>query len=196
GGAVTGLLRTKAEPHADVLAMYSFPEKGMESLIKGKEVVRRSGVMLRNLHAQPDNMLRLVRNGYSCMTEALVHLVRELGYGGRRVHRICATLTRLARQRGIIAPDLTGALLDEAARECGEQPPGLSTEVLQRCLDPREFIDSHRHIGGPAPAETERMVAKRRATLAEARARQQARRQRIAAGGELLRREIAAITNA
>src|SRR5690606_15411410 len=129
GGAVTGLLRTKAEPHADVLAMYSFPEKGMESLIKGKEVVRRSGVTLRNLHAQPDNMLRLVRNGYSCMTEVVVHLVRELGYGGRRAHRICATLTRLARQRGIIAPDLTGALLDEAARECGEQPPGLSTEV-------------------------------------------------------------------
>lgn len=196
GGAVTGLLRTKAEPHADVLAMYSFPEKGMESLIKGKEVVRRSGVMLRNLHVQPDNMLRLVRNGYSCMTEVVVHLVRELGYGGRRAHRICATLTRLARQRGITAPDLTGALLDEAARECGEQPPGLSTEVLQRCLDPREFINSHRHIGGPAPAETERMVVKRRATLAEARARQQDRRQRIAAGGELLRREIAAIANA
>lgn len=191
--AVTGLMRTKAEPHADVLSMYSFPDKGMESLITGKEVIRRSDAMLRNLHTNPENMLRLVRDGYSCMTEVVVHMVRELGYGGRRSHRICATLVRIARQRGIKAPDLTGEMLDEAARECGEEPPGMSTEVLQKCLDPEEFVRTHNNIGGPAPEETERMVTNRRKTLAEARQRQEDRKERIANGRKLLQQEMDAI---
>jgi argininosuccinate lyase len=190
GIPVTGLFRTKAEPHADVLAMYSFPEKGMESLAKGKQAIRHADVMLRNLHVHPDTMLRLVREGYSCMTEVVVHLVRELGYGGRRSHRICATLVRLARQRGVKAQDLTADMLDEAARACGEEPPGLTTDTLQQCLDPVAFIHSHGNIGGPAPAETTRLVAKRRLALVEARSRQQDRRQRIARGQESLQREI------
>lgn len=193
GGAVTGLLRTKAEPHADVLSMYSFPDKGMESLITGKEVIRRAEVMLRNLQTNPENMLRFVRDGYSCMTEVVVYLVRELGYGGRRSHRICATLTRIARQRGIKAPDLTGDMLDEAAHECGEKAPAMSTETLQKCLDPETFVRTHNNLGGPAPEETARMVAKRRKSLNLARARQQERHQRIADGRSRLQREIDAI---
>jgi len=193
GDAATGLMRTKGEPHGDVLAMYFFPEKGMETLIRGKEVIRRVEVMLRNVHTHPDTMLRLVRDGYSCMTEVVVHLVGEKGYGGRRAHRICATLSRIARERKIKAPDLTGEMLDEAARACEEEPPKLSTEVLQKCLDPREFINSHNNIGGPAPSETERMVRNRRTALAEARKRQEARVQRIEEGRKVLESEISAI---
>ncbi|MDA3875323.1 MAG: lyase family protein [Kiritimatiellae bacterium] len=190
GDAASGLMRTKGEPHGDVLAMYFFPEKGMETLIRGKEVVRRSGVMLRNLHTRPETMLRLVKEGYSCMTEVVVHLVRELGYGGRRSHRICANLVRIARERGIKAPDLTGELLDEAARQCEEEPPNLTSEVLRKCLDPVAFIHAPNNIGGPAPSETQRMVRKRREGLTEARKRQQKRIQRIDQGRGLLQQEI------
>ncbi|MBT62718.1 MAG: hypothetical protein CML13_05850 [Puniceicoccaceae bacterium] len=196
GAATAGLTRIKGEPHADVLAMYFFPEKGLESLITGKEVIRRSEVMLRNLHTNPKKMLRLVKDGYSCMTEVVVHMVKELGYGGRRAHRICATLTRIAREREIKAPDLTGELLDEAAGACGEEAPKLSTETLQKCLDPVEFIRSHNNTGGPAPEETARMVAARREALADARSRQKDRQQRIAEGKKLLQNEIEAIYGA
>lgn len=193
GDASAALMRTKGEPHGDVLAMYFFPEKGLETLIRGKEVVRRSGVLLRNLHTRPDVMLRLVKEGYSCMTEVVVHLVRESGYGGRRAHRICANLTRIARERGIKAPELTGELLDEAARQCDEAPPNLSTGVLQKCLDPVAFIQNHCLTGGPAASETTRMVRNRRQGLEEARERQNERKMRIEQGRELLRREVAAI---
>ncbi len=193
GNAVNGLLRTKAEPHADVLAMYSFPEKGMSSLLEGKAVIRWCDVLLRNLHVQPENMLRHVRQGYSCMTEVVVYLIRELGYGGRRAHRICANLTRIARERQIKAPQLTGEILDEAALQCGEEPPHLATDVLQQCLDPVAFVQNHNHTGGPAPSETRRMVKHRRTLLAEAQARRNDRLQKIAQGEKLLLKEIVAI---
>ena len=193
GLAVTGLMRVKGEPHGDVLSMYFFPQKGMDALIKSKEAVRRVELLLRNVRAQPENMLRLVREGYSCMTEVVVHLVRECGYGGRRAHRMCATLVRLARERGVKAPGLTGGMLDEAARACGEEAPHLTTETLQCCLDPVAFIDSHNQTGGPAPSETERMVRLRREGLAQARERHEARLRKVALGGEMLEQEMAAI---
>jgi len=191
--AVNGMLRTKAEPHGDVMAMYFFPRKGLDALIDGKSIVRRCGMLLRNLHVNRDRMLEHVRQGYSCMTEVVVYMVRERGYGGRRAHRICATLTRLARDRRIPAPQLTGEMLDEAARECGEEAPELSTAELQSCLDPVKFIETHNNVGGPAPSETVRMVAERRSSMAGARQRQEERVQRIEAGKQLLQKEIAAI---
>ncbi len=193
GDASTGLMRIKGEPHGDVLAMYYFPKKGLETLIRGKEMVRRSEVMLRNLHTRPETMLRLVKEGYSCMTEVVVYLVRELGYGGRRAHRICANLVRIARDSGIKATELTGEMLDKAARQCEEEPPHLSTGVLQKYLDPKEFIKNHDNIGGPDPTETTRMVRNRRERLAASRDLQRERIARIAQGKNLLEKEIAAI---
>jgi argininosuccinate lyase len=191
--AVNGLLRTKAEPHGDVMAMYSFPRKGLETLIDGKSVIRRCGLLLKNLHVDRERMLAHVRQGYSCMTEVVVYMVRERGYGGRRAHRICATLTRLARDRRIPSLQLTGEMLDEAARECGEEPPELSTDVLQSCLDPVKFVGTHSNVGGPAPSETVRMVEERRSSMAEARKRQKGRIRRIEQGRERLETEITAI---
>ncbi len=191
--AVNGMLQTKGEPHGDVMAMYFFPRKGLEALVNGKAVIRQCGMLLRNLHVDRDKMLTHVRQGYSCMTELVVYMVQELGYGGRRAHRICATLVRIARDRNLPAPKLTGEMLDEAARECEEEPPGLSTDVLQSCLDPVTFIETHNNIGGPAPSETVRMVNERRSEIADARKRQQDRIRRIAEGSELLQAEITAI---
>ena len=127
------------------------------------------------------------------MTELVVYMVQHLGYGGRRAHRMCATLVRMARDRHVAAPELTGEMLDDAARECGEAPPELSTAVLQACLDPVKFIETHNNTGGPAPSETARMVAERRSAIVEARKRQTDRMQRIEQGRKRLRTEIAAI---
>ena len=193
GLVTTGMFRTKAEPHGDVMAMYGFPSKGIQALANSKVIIRSFGVLLKSLHIQKEKMLEHVRQGYSCMTEVVVHMVRELGYGGRRAHRICAHLVRMARDRKTAAPDLTGDMLDEAARLCEEEPPGLDTATLQRCLDPVAFIENHNNTGGPAPSETARMVKRRREMIAEAEGRQKGRRQRIRQGAELLEKEMAAI---
>jgi argininosuccinate lyase len=196
GTVASGMFATKAEPHGDVLAMWAFPDKGFQALANAKVIIRTFGVLLENLHTRKENMLAHVKRGYSCMTEVVVHMVKELGYGGRRSHRICAHLVRLARDRNVPAPDLTGEMLAEAARLCDEQPPGLDTATLQRCLDPVAFIESHNNTGGPAPSETARMLISRRRTIEEARFRQEERRARVRQGNELLAKEAKAILKA
>jgi argininosuccinate lyase len=190
GQMMTGVLYTKAEPHGDVMAMYDFPRKGIDALARGKAIIRTMDVFMQSLHPNKEKMLELVRNGYSCMTEVVVYLVKEKGYGGRRSHRICAHLSRIARDRNVKAPGLTGEMLDEAARICGEEPPGLTTADLQKCLDPVEFIKNHNNIGGPAPSETMRMLKTRREEIAKAKERQEDRRRRVGNGEKLLNKEI------
>jgi len=190
---ISGVLYTKGEPHGDVMAMFSFPGKGIDGLAATKEILGMTGVFIRNLHPQKENMLEHARQGYSCMTELVVHMVREFGYGGRRAHRICANLTRMARDRKIKAPELTGEMLDEAARLCGEEPPKINTGTLQRCLDPVEFIKNHNNIGGPAPEETKRMVRNRREAIAKAMERHGERIRRLQTGKDLLEKEVAGI---
>jgi argininosuccinate lyase len=185
-----GLFRTKSEPHGDVLAMYSLPNIGINTLADSKAVIRKFGVILDNVHPQKEKMLEYVTNGYSCMTELVVYMVKELGYGGRRAHRICANMVRIARDRNINAPDITGAMLDEAAALCEEEAPHIDTANIQKCLDPINFIKSHNNIGGPAPSETMRMLKQRRELIDSARKKQQERKQRILDGQELLENEI------
>ena len=173
--------------------MMNLPRRAIVSAAEAKCAVRLFKGILENMIPQRESMLNHVRQGYSCMTEVVVHMVRELGYGGRRAHRICATLVRLARERGIPAPLLTGELLDEAACRVDEEPPRIDTETLQTLLDPVAFIRTHKNTGGPAPAEAHRMLNDRRASLAKARERQHARVEAVKKGDILLAEAIALI---
>ena len=196
GSTMAAISICEGEPHQDVDTMRTLPGRVIAATANAKHCIRLVEAVLRNIHPQKDTMLNHVRQGYSCMTEVVVHLVRELGYGGRRAHRICATLVRLARERGIPAPCLTGEMLDEAARLVEEKPPGIDTDTLRQLLDPVAFIESHSNVGGPAPVETRRMLRNRREMLAEARERQAARVRAVEEGRQLLASEIARICDA
>jgi len=119
-----------------------------------------------------------------------VHMVRKLGYGGRRSHRIAGTFVRTCRERGIKANGATGDLLDEAAGFLGEKPPKIDTPTLRTLLDPVEFIASHDNIGGTAPQEAKRMLSARRHIIEDLRKQQANRHDRIRKGEALLQREV------
>lgn len=193
-GATMGAIATcEGEPHQDLVTMMQLPHRAIRAMADGKWCVRIFKGLLENVYPQKATMLAYVRQGYSCTTEVVVHMVQELGYGGRRAHRICATLVRLARERGIPGSGLTGEMLDEAARAVEEEPPRIDTDTLQRLLDPEEFIRTHSNTGGPAPIETRRMLGERRQRLADARKRQSDRLAKVEEGRTLLAREIARI---
>ena len=193
-GTMMGAIATcEGEPHQDLVTMMNLPLRAIRAMADAKWCVRMFKGILENIHPQRETMLQYVRQGYSCMTEVVVHMVRELGYGGRRAHRSCSVLVRLARERGIPAPQLTGEMLDEAAVEAGEEPPHIDTATLQRLLDPVAFIENHSNTGGPAPAEAKRMLARRREKLAAARERQSGRAAAVEKGRALLASEVARI---
>lgn len=170
----------KGEPHMDVLPAMHGPQYAINGMVIGRRCVRLFKYCLDNVILHKERMLEIVREGYSCTTELVVYMVRELGYGGRLAHSIVATMVRQAREKGIKAYECTGEMLDQAAEYLNRKKPGMDTAAVQKCLDPVEFIYSHNQLGGTAPEENKRLLNERRKMLDNALNRQRQRKEKVA----------------
>ncbi len=195
GETNTGISLSKGEPHADMLPICQVWGAAIRGMFHAQAAIGFYKGMLENVQPQKEKMLKYVREGYSCTTEIVVHMIKELGYGGRRSHRIVGTFARMGREQNLKAFETTGELLDEAAEFAGEKPPKIDTATLRKLLNPEEFIKNHNNIGGTAPEEAQRMIKIRKNTLSSMSERHKARKERIKQGEELLEKEIGNILN-
>ena len=196
GDAFKAVCLTSSEPLGDVLTALQVPLGPTPHALAYLELcLRNLAGFLTHITPKRDRMLRIAREGFSCSTEIVVHMVRELGYGGRRAHRITSTFVRMAREQGVTADRTTGEMLDAAAEYVGERPPHIDTDTLRLLLDPVEFIRTHVNTGGVAPEEARRMLAKRRRLLDDLRSAQEDRKRRVREGEERLRSEVDRIVN-
>ena len=193
GEMVKGLVAIKGEPHQDMLPIYEAWRAALRALCNAERAFGFFTGLLRTVEPDRERMLRFAREGFSATPDIAVKLIRDKGLGGRRAHRICATMVRIARERGILACDATGDLLDEAARIADEDPPGLSTDEVRGMLDPVKSIERHTNVGDPAPQESRRLIAARRGALATARERHAARVARIERAAKGLDENVQAI---
>jgi len=193
GDMMTGLISTKGEPHSDMLPIYEGWRAALRAMCHAERAMGFYKGLIANLECDKERMLKFAREGFSAAPDLAVKLIRDHQYGGRRAHRICATFVRIARERGILACETTGDLLDEAARIADEPEPGLTTEVVRDMLDPVKFMDRHRNLGDPAPEETLRLIGIRRADLAKAKRHQDGRVARIKKAARMLDDEVKAI---
>jgi argininosuccinate lyase len=190
GQMMEGVAFTKGEPHGDMLPMLELPKVALKAMAHTQVCVGYYNGMLQNVVPQRENMLEYVRQGYSCTSEIVTYMVKDLGYGPRRAHRIVATFVRMARERELKAYETTGELLDEAARFADERPPEMDTQTLRRLLDPEEFIKCHTNTGGTAPTEVRRMLSERRDALEAAKKRQAERKEKLQRAEGLLQERI------
>jgi argininosuccinate lyase len=113
--------------------------------------------------------------GFSTATELADSLVRITGMPFRTAHRIVG---RIAASGG--RPSM--AELDEIAQEIAgfrASERGFSETDLQRALDPRSNVALRANTGGPAPAETGRMIQERLERIAAGEERLAERRGRV-----------------
>lgn len=201
GLTTIGMLGLKGEPFGDVLPSYQATYRGpynaaIGALCETEMTMIIYGDILQNMIIDREKLLQLTRDGWGCTPDLQEKLIRDKGYGRRRAHHICAVMVRIAREhRGLKPYELTGAMLDEAARVANEKEPGLSTEEIRDIMDPVKFIERHNNTGDPNPRETARMVKIRREQLAGSRRPQLERRGRVEAGYKKLEAEIVAILN-
>ncbi len=186
-----GLLYSKNEFYGDVLPAMemgqSIPPTALNNTSVAVQMFREA---VKNLEPQKDRMLKTTIEGFSCATEVVVHMVKELGYGGRRAHRITANFIRMAREKELAANECTGELLDEAALHVEDRPPEIDTATLRKLLDPREFLKTHNNIGGIAPEETQRLLKERRTWIADYKRRAEQRRDKRDAALATLREKV------
>ncbi|MDD1751031.1 MAG: argininosuccinate lyase [Methanothrix sp.] len=123
--------------------------------------------------------------GFSTATEIADSLVRITGMPFRTAHSIVG---RIAASGG--RPNM--AELDEIALEMAgyrASERGFSAADLERALDPKSNVALRANTGGPAPAETKRMIKDRWARIAEGEERLAGRRSRVEKALEELRAE-------
>jgi len=193
GDMITGVVSNKGEPYSDMLPIYEGWRHALTALCHIEKALGFFNGLMSATTPNKERMLEYAREGFAATPELAVKLTREKGYGGRRAHRICATMVRIARERGLKAYEVTGELLDEAARVADETPPSLATEDVRELLDPEKFIERHTNLGDPHPDESRRLVGLRREAVDEIRQRHRERVAVIERAADALAREVAEI---
>jgi argininosuccinate lyase len=145
------------------------------SLDWSRSTVRILDGCISSLKFNLERMEKSSGAGFSTATELADSLVRITGMPFRTAHRIVG---RIAASGG--RPTL--AQLDEIARELAgftASERGFSETDLQRALDPKSNVALRANTGGPAPAETGRMIKERLERIAEGEKRLAERRGRV-----------------
>lgn len=175
----TGLLNYHNEPIQDVLPVYMSEEYVITALAQLEGALGMLRIILPHIHPNRDRMWELLREGYSGAPDLAIVLIREKGYGGRAAHRVCATMVRIARERGISPCECSADLLQEAARISNDRIPDITDEEVKDCMGLEQFFEKHNNLGDPNPNETLRLIEQRRQAHEDARSRQAERRNRI-----------------
>ncbi len=193
GGLVTAFAVQKAatgEPLSDRRYLY-------DSLFRSFELAVRDlywfAELLPDMEIKKERMLEMAGSFWAQATDMAGALVKEKGMPWRTAHQIVGILVRMSYQQGVKPRDVTPELLDDAAIEYMGEPVGLSKAVLDRSLDPVEFVNARTLYGGPAPEECRRRLPEYHARLDEDRAAVEERERRLAEAAEKLEKAIDAL---
>ncbi len=120
--------------------------------------------------------------GFSTATEIADSLVRTTGMPFRTAHSIVGRIAASGRKPSLA--ELDEIALEIAGFKASER--GFSEADLERALDPRSNVALRANTGGPAPAETERMIKDRLVRIAAGEEKLAERRGRVYRALEVL----------
>ncbi|WGF89900.1 lyase family protein [Marinivivus vitaminiproducens] len=129
--------------------------------------------LFENLNFDAERALAEVAAEYSTATELADVLQREADVPFRVGHHFASLVVTHGRRGGFVPADFpydaAQRLFTEAAQEfdlaATELP--LSEERFRRSLDARAMVEASRGLGGPQPAEVDRMMAAQAAAIGE-----------------------------
>ncbi|MGQ9584947.1 MAG: argininosuccinate lyase [Anaerolineae bacterium] len=182
--------------YADVLDLKLCYGPALRVLDETGATMRFLGGVVRTLGVDRERMLEAARKGFSTASELADEIFRHTGLPHRLAHSVVANVVTRAVEAGLVATDVTAALVEEVAQETLGRSLGLSEEQVRKALDPVRFVETHDLPGGPAPREVLRMVQARRERLAEEQRRQADRRARLEAAARKLDQAVEGVIQA
>ena len=135
-------------------------------------------------------MKRRVTEDFASATDLADVMVRDADLSFREAHHVVGAVVRAAMDKGLAADGITTEMVDEAARDQLGRPLGLDPEVVRRSLDPVASVAARTLPGGPAPEAVARSVELAQARLEDNRAALAAKRGRLQAVRETLKRDL------
>ncbi|MCP4181052.1 MAG: argininosuccinate lyase [bacterium] len=96
------------------------------------------------------------------VTELADTLVREYGLSFRKSHHITSQIVKYLHKNNLTSDAITSEIIKPILDENVDFDIDISDEIVKNALDPRNFVNKRKIIGGPAPQETTRMLKNRR----------------------------------
>lgn len=113
------------------------------------------------LKVNKEHLLARSYEGFITVTELADVLVREQGLSFRESHHLTSTIVKYMMQKKLKADDIDPETIRIMSQKVLGYAIDLNKEALKKALDPHNFVQVRKIIGGPAPQETERMLAHR-----------------------------------
>jgi argininosuccinate lyase len=149
--------------------------------------------VITNLVVNKERALQEVDNDYSTMTEVADTLLRDADVPFRSGYYYASALTSYGRANDKRPKDLTDTELLDIYKEVNGTDLPVDVALIKEALDPAAMIRNRKGLGGPQPAEVERMLLEHLSSLeAESRWLRESR-QRLEAAESLLETEFAAL---
>ena len=155
--------------------------------------LRMLSSVFTTLKVNKEILFQRAHEGFITATELADVLVRDKGLSFRHSHKITSTIVRLLAEKNLKAGDITPQLIAAISEEVIGKPVDLKASEIEKALDPVNFITVRSITGGPAPAETQRMLKDRLSVLDKDQCMLAARREKLIHAAKLLEERIAQI---
>jgi argininosuccinate lyase len=142
--------------------------------------------LVETMMADEERMLRLLREGFSTMTELADTLVRKFDLSFRQAHDIVVDITMEALRKGLRAEEITLDMIQDSSIKVVGRGLELSKEEIEYAVDPVHNINRRNLIGGPSPSSVSSMIEDRREKIVEEEARHEERLMKIKTAYEKL----------
>ena len=151
-GRLSGFLAVVKTPSArsdNLIFAYGEVPRSLE--LAGRITRLMTGVVA-SLAVNRERMREVLLSGFCQATDLAEFVMQACGVDYRTAYLVVGRAVRQASRQGLRGVDLTGELLDEAAREQLGRPLGLAGRDLAEVLDPRAIVLTRLAPGGAAPA--------------------------------------------
>ncbi len=137
---------------------YRGAEQVLETTVKARRMYALYADVVNGLEVNPERSLAEVDADYATMTEVADTLLRHAAVPFRVGHHYASELTEYGRAHGKRPKELTAEELLHVYEETYGEPLPVSVDRIREALDPERMVAGRRGLGGPQPAETQRMV--------------------------------------
>jgi argininosuccinate lyase len=165
-GRLSGFLAVVKSPSArsdNLIFAYGEVPRALDLALR---VTRLMSGVVSTLTVNASRMWEELEAGFSQATDLAEWVMAKCGIDYRSAYVVVGHTVRAAAQAGLRGVDITGAMLDAAAREHTGRTLGLEGTDLSAVLDPRQIVLTRTAAGGAAPAVVEAMATSCRAQAA------------------------------
>ena len=161
GNFVASATTMKALPSGYNLDLQELTPKLWESIETVAASVNMLSELAKNLNVNKNVFSKQILN-YSTTTELANLLVKKHNVPFRTSHKIVGAVVKTLLDKKMALSNLTPELLNKTAKKSAGITISVKLTDIKDSIDPQKFVDSHKTMGGPAPAEVNRMLKNRK----------------------------------